>query len=156
MGKHVYELKGRAKTWAAVTVFVILAWTFFGQSFFNFNLGFFNRGYQVASLRSGHFERHGIHWQQHDVTVGHVVSLGGETATLDLDAEINRGILVVHAWRWPAFFYDEPTVYRLRLEKDAQQRTRFPLEGAGIYVLSVNGIYFGGDLSLDWRTGEDG
>lgn len=153
MGKRFYEVKGRAKTWVALGVLGFIAWSLFGQSFFNFNLGFFNRGFQVASLRSGHFERRGIHWQQHNVIVGRVISLGGETTTVDLDVAFNRGIVVVHAWGWPAFLYEEPTVFRLRLEKDTQRQLKIPLEDAGIYVLSVNGIYFGGDLELDWRTG---
>lgn len=153
MGKHVYKVKGRAKTWVTLGVLGFVAWSLFGQSFFNFKLGFFNRGFQATSLRSGHFERRGIHWQQHNVTVGRVISLGGETTTVDLDVAFNRGIVVVHAWAWPAFFYEEPTVFRLRLEEDTQRRLEIPLESAGLYVLSVNGIYFGGDLELDWRTG---
>ena len=154
MGKRIYVLKGRAKTWVALGALGFVAWSLFGQSFFNLNLGFFSRGFQVASLRSGHFERRGIHWQQHDVTVGHVITLGGETTTVDLDVAFDRGIVVVHAWTWPAFLYDEPTVSRLRLEEDTRRRLEIPLESAGIYVLSVNGIHFGGDLELDWRTGD--
>lgn len=153
MGVRIYKLKGRAKTWVAIAVFAYLAWTLFGTGFFNFNLSFFNRGFQVASLRGGHFQRGGSHWQQHNVIAGRVVSLGGETTTVDVGVKVNRGMVVLHAWAWPSFLYDEPTVFRLRMEQDTKRRLEIPLDSAGIYVLSVNGIHFGGDLSLDWRTG---
>jgi hypothetical protein len=153
MERRVYEFRGRAKTWAAIGVFAFMAWSFFGRSLFDFNFGFFNRGYQTSFLRGGHFERRGIHWSQHDLTLGRIVSLGGENAAVDVNAEIHRGTAVIHVWRWPPFLYGEPTVHRTRLRQSTRQRLNIPLDSAGVYVLSVTGLYFGGDLTVDWDTG---
>jgi len=149
--RHI-EIRGPAKKWVAVGVLVFIAWSVFGRGFFDFNLGFFNRGYQTSFLRGGHFEKRGLHWSQQDLTLGHIVSLGGEVAELEVDARIGRGNVVLHAWRWPAFLYDEPTVGRLRLSEDGRASVEVPLESVGLYVLSVTGSYFGGDLTVDWRV----
>jgi hypothetical protein len=148
-----YEFKGRAKTIVGFGVLAIVAWSLLGRPLIDFNLGFFNRGFQFSVFRAGHFEKHGIYWQQHDVRLGHIVSPGGETLTIDLDARIARGILVLYAWRWPGFLHDEPVVERFRFERNAAERLQVALPDAGIYVLSASGVIFRGDVDVDWRVG---
>ncbi|HZD26053.1 MAG TPA: hypothetical protein VE631_07310 [Alphaproteobacteria bacterium] len=149
MGRRI-EIKGKAKTYVAIGVLVILAWSLFGQSLFSFDIGYFNRGLQVSLFRSGHFEIGGVHWDQQDRTLGYIVSSGGETLVANLDAEINRGTLVLHAWRWPAFLFDEPTLHRARYSDSTNDRLEVALPGPGLYTLSISGVYFGGDIAVDW------
>jgi hypothetical protein len=153
-GRTVYMIKGPAKNWVAIGVLIVVAWSLFGRSLLDADLGFFSRGYQASFLRGGHFERTGVHWNRQDVTLGTIVSFGGETALVEVDAEIDRGTVVVHAWHWPPFLYDEPTVKRARIDESDSTRLRIPLQSAGIYVLSLSGLYFGGDLTVDWRAGD--
>lgn len=151
-----YEIKGKAKTWVGIGVLVIAAWSLFGQTLFSFNLGFFNRGFQLAFFRAGHFEKRGVYWQQHEVSLGHIVSPGRETLTIDLDARIARGILVLYAWRWPGFLHDEPVVERFRFERNTAERLQVALPDAGIYILSASGVILRGDVAVNWRVASTG
>ncbi len=152
---HRIELKGKAKTVAAVVALAFLAWYLFGQTLFTFNFGYFNRGYQVSLFRAGHFEKSGSYWRQQNRTLGRIVSAGGETLLVDLDLEISRGTLVVFAWRWPGFLYGEPMLRRARFSADANERLEVPLTEPGVYMLSVSGINFRGDVAIDWRIADE-
>ena len=150
------ELKGTAKTYVGIAGLLVAAWLAFGQTFFTFNLGVFNHGYQSSFLRGGHFEKHGFRWDQHDRTLRYMISTGGETLSVELDAEIRRGTLVVFAWRWPAFLYDEPMVHRTRFPKgEASRHLQVELSEPGIYTLSMSAINLRGDIAVDWRIEED-
>ncbi len=153
MARRYIRVKGPAKNWIVLGVFVFMAWSFFGTSLIDFRLGIFSQGYQTSFFRSGHFQRKGVHWMGHNLTLGHIVTLGGETATVDVDAEVKRGTAVIHAWRWPAFLYDESTIYRASFDSSTDDHLSIPLDSAGIYVLSLSSIYFGGDVTIDWRVG---
>ena len=147
------ELKGKAKTYAGVVGLVVAAWLVFGQTLFSFNFGFFNQGYQVSLLRSGHFESQGIRWDQYNRTLGRVATLGGETLVVDLEGNINRGSLVVFAWHWPAFLYGDSMVHRSRYDKGgARERLEIALPDSGLYVLSASGANLGGSVTLDWQV----
>lgn len=145
------ELKGKAGSCVAVVVLSIAAWTILGRPFFDFNLGIFSQGYQVALFRGGQFAMQGLYWQEHDRTLGTIVSTGSETLAVGLDAEIERGTLVILAWRWPAFLFDEPILHRARYGADVEDNARIPLPGPGIYKLSASGIRLRGDIALEWR-----
>jgi hypothetical protein len=150
MARHI-EIKGKAKTYVAIGVLVVLAWSLFGQTLFSFNLGYFNRGVQVSLFRAGHFEIGGIYWEQHDRSLGHIVSPGGETLVIELDAKILRGTLVLLAWRWPALLHQEPTLHRARFDENASDRLEIMLPDPGVYTLSISGIRLRGDVTVDWR-----
>lgn len=157
MARHI-ELKGKAKTYVGFAGLLVAGWLILGQTFFTFDLGFFHRGYQASFLRSGHFESRGIRWDQHSRSLGRIVSPGGEELVIDLGAEIKRGTLVVFAWRWPAFWFDEPMVHRTRFDDDATTRLRADLPGPGLYTLSVTAVNLRGDIQVDWaiqRPGAD-
>jgi len=151
MARYI-ELRGSAKTYVGIAVLLIAVWSFFGQTLFTFNLGFFNRGYQVSFFRGGHFQKQGIYWNEHDRTVGRIVSTGGETLVVDLSAEIGRGLIVVYVWRWPGLLFDEPMVGRFRFDEDIDDRLEVGLSGAGVYVLSISGINIGGDVAATWKV----
>lgn len=151
-----YRIKGKAKVWIAVGGLIVVGWSFFGTSFLHANFGFFHRGYQFSFFRGGSFVKQGIWWQQHDRTLGRIISVGGEMLEVDVDATIGRGTIVVYVWRWPAFLYDEPMVDRFRFRHERKsvfrtdERISVPLRDAGLYVLSITGLSLKGDVAVDW------
>ena len=153
MARHI-KLTGKAKSYFAVGMLIFAAVAVFGQSFFSFNIGYFNQGFQTSFLRGGHFQKQGSYWQQHDRTLGHIVTPGNETLSVDLSADISRGTLVLYAWRWPAFLFEEPMIYRFRVSEDTDERLDISLPGAGLYVFSASGINLRGNISVDWRARE--
>ena len=150
-----YEIRGKAKNYIGFAGLTVAAWLVFGQSLFSFNLGFLNQGYQFSLFRNGYFGQQGMWWEQHDRTLGHIISLGGERVHIDLDVEIERGSLVIAAWRTPAILFGEPMVYRFRTDADTDEHLQFTLSEPGLYVISVTGLKLGGDVAIAWRVGED-
>lgn len=150
MARHI-EITGKAKGPLAIAALLFAGWFFFGQSFFSANFGFFNSGYQTSFLRGGSFAKQGLRWDQRNRTLGHIVSAGGEELVVDLTAEITRGTLVLHAWRWPSFLYEEATVKRVRYRGDKKARLRISLPEPGIYLLSASAVNLGGEVSVSWH-----
>lgn len=147
------EIRGKAKTYVAIAGLVVAAWLVFGQTFLSFNAGFFNRGYQVSLFRSGQFENQGLRWEQPNRELGRILSAGSETLVVKLEAEIERGSLVVFAWRWPAFLFDDAMIHRTRVSDDTRERLEITLPDPGLYVLSASAVNLGGSVSLDWQVG---
>lgn len=158
MARRYYAFKGKAKTCVAIGVLLFAAWAFLGQSLFSFDLRYFHQGFQFSFFRAGQFVQQGIHWDQRDRSLGRILSTGGEVLEIDLDARLTRGTMVLYVWRWPGFLYDDPMVerFRYRLEPktvfEADERLTVPLRDAGIYVLSVTGVWTTGDVDIDWRV----
>lgn len=158
MARRYYALKGKAKTYAAIAALIFIAWSFFGQTLFSFNLNFFHQGFQFSLFRGGYFAKQGINWDEHDHTLGRIVSTGNDVLEIDLDARLTRGTLVIYVWRWPGFLYEEPMVERFRyrykpkttFETDARLTVSLP--DAGIYVLAATGLWTTGDIAVDWRV----
>lgn len=151
MARH-FEITGKAKAPLAIAVLLIAGWLFFGQSFLTANFGFFNSGYQTSFFRGGSFAKQGLRWDQHNRTLGHILSFGDEELVADLTTGITRGTLVIHAWRWPSFLYDEATIKRVRYSGEKNERLRVALPEPGIYILSASAVNLGGEVSLDWRV----
>jgi hypothetical protein len=151
MARYI-EIKGSAKTYVGIAVVVLALWSMLGKPFFSFNLGVFNRGYQVSLFRGGHFEKQGLYWQQHEAKLGRIVTFGGTTLAVDLTADIEKGTLVLYAWRWPGFLFAEPVIHRSRFDGDTRERLEIALPGPGLYVLSASALWLRGDISVDWRV----
>lgn len=158
MARRYHALKGKAGTFAAIGALLFVAWSLFGQTVLSFNLNFLHQGFQYAFFRGGFFAKQGINWDEHDHTLGRIVSTGNDFLEIDLAARLTRGTLVIYVWRWPAVLYDEPMVERFRFrykprtifETDEQLRVSLP--DAGIYVLTATGLWTTGDIAVDWRV----